>query len=171
MKLPRPHPLRVAGHFASALPAASLTTAAKAEPAPASGISTVATSPPDQKDDDRLSAPVAVPAVVTVASATESIAMPRVMTPSTEQTTGSVTAVAKAMPVPLPRPAMLASLAPVEQRETGPDHSLPLPRARPPHEARHTPKAEKQADRTEKKSGRKSEKKTGKHADRKKRRA
>jgi hypothetical protein len=169
MKLPRPHPLRVAGHFAGPVPVVSLTTAAHAEPTPAAESSHLTT--PVQKDGDRVSAPVAAPAQIAVAAATESIAMPRLIAPSAEHITGSVTTVAKAIPVPLRRPEMLASLVPAEHADRSEVQPIPVPRARPLHETRHTPKPEKQADRPEKKSGKKTEKKAGKHADRKKRRA
>jgi hypothetical protein len=170
MALPRPHPLRVAGHFASTMPKVSLTTAAHAEAAPE--ISRAAASAPDQqKNSGRVDAPAAGTAVITVTSATESIAMPRVVVPAAEPVTGAVTIVAGTVPLPAPRPERYASLTHVEHADTAEVKSIPLPRANPLPEVRHTQKTTKKSDRTEKKSGNKNEKKAGKHAERKKRRA
>ena len=164
MAMPRPHPLRVAGQFASAIPMSiSLTTSANAAPAPVAPATTPAVEPaaaaaPVRKDEERVSAPVPAPAMTTVATATESVAMPRVMPTSSEQTTGSVTTVTKVAPVQQPKPEKVASLQPAEKQESLTARFVaPLPRANPLREARLAEKhGEKHAD---KKSDKKSDKK------------
>lgn len=160
MTLPRPHPLRAASQLASAVPMhVSLTTAANAEPAPIAAAATPAATPAP-KDEERVStrAPVAAAAPVAVAAATESMALPRVMAPSAEQTTGTVTSVTKAAPAPHATPEKIASLAPAGKSEIQQAKFVaPLPRANPLREARL---AEKHGDkRVDKKSDKKSDKK------------
>ena len=89
-----------------------------------------------------------------------------VMPTSTEQTTGSVTTVTKAAPMPQPKPEKIASLQPAEKPESlTAKFVTPLPRANPLREARL---AEKHSD---KKSDKKHEKKAeAKKASAKKRR-
>lgn len=188
MTLPRPHPLRVAGKFASALPMASISLTSTAEAAPAPSLPTapvvvpaVETATTVQKDETRpenVNAPA--PAVATVAAATESLALPRIA-PTNEQTTGSVTTVMKSEPSP--KPEKLASIVPSEKPAAVTARFVaPLPRANPLREAKltagknsekHADKSEKKSEKkTDKKSDRKNDKKADKHTDtRKKRRA
>jgi hypothetical protein len=164
MALPRPHPLRVAGHFASTIPTVSLTTAVRAEPGPAYKISHAASAPDQASTGERVNIPV-----IAIASATESIAMPRVVVPAAEPATGSVTMVSKSVPLPAPRPEKYASFAHADHADMAEIQLVPLPRAKPLHEARHTQKTAKQSKGADKKSG--NEKKAGKPAERKRRRA
>ena len=174
MTLPRPHPLRAAGQFASALPmAVSFTSTANAAPAPIAAEAVAST--PVQKDEarpDNVAAPVA-PAMAVVASATESVALPRVAPATNEPATGSVTTVKKSEPAPAPKHEKIAAVQPNEKATSSAAAFVaPLPRANPLREAKLSSgkNTEKHADKSDKKLDKKNDKKADRHADAKKKR-